>query len=527
MEIKKWIFGGLILTVTGIAPLASASVSVANSVMNTVKIEELNKQIQMKGVQWKAKATWVSELSRSELKRVLGSNVLPTSTLDYSSESKNSSSPSALDWRNQNGVNWLGPVLNQGNCGSCVAFASVGTLEAQVSIASGLPWLHPVFSSQQLFACGGGGCDTGWRPDSAANFLQGEGVVDSACAPYTMGSNGIDMSCSETTAGCGDAESRKYKISGYRNPSGGGFFTHGYSSRDIENVKEALTHGPLMTTLAVHTDFLTYSSGIYKTVVNKVEGGHAVSIVGYNSQERYWIIRNSWGNNWGEQGFARVSWDDPSGVGADTWQLKVPNKNEYILVKSPVENQYMSGDSSISVGNTSNGNINVEIRKTGIAKVINAFSCVKSDSNECKAKVDTRNLEDGRYELIAKSENSNGFSEVRSFYSVNHAPQNMSIHFMGAQGFDLSKPQKARIQFDITTQTTSVPFANLTMILQDKAGKVVTSRTTDIVLGSMRLGFRTNTVPNGNYNLFFRGTLPIAGQVLTLDSNVIPVRFQN
>ena len=69
-----------------------------------------------------------------------------------------------LDWRNKDGVNWISPILNQGNCGSCVAFAAVGVLESQVNITSGIPGLNPSFSTQALFACGGGGCESGWEP---------------------------------------------------------------------------------------------------------------------------------------------------------------------------------------------------------------------------------------------------------------------------------------------------------------------------------------------------------------------------
>ena len=295
----------MIFAVMGTASFAYAE----ESVVNTAKVQEFNQQIQKQGANWKAGETWVSKLSAKDLKRMLGSNDMPKSTLNYTS-SKTATLPASVDWRNQNGINWLGPVMNQGNCGSCVAFSTVATLEAQLSIASGLPWLHPNFSPEQLFACGGGGCDSGWQPASAAKFLKSSGIVDAACAPYTMGSTGNDVSCSQATAGCSDAASRTYKITGVATPSGGLF-----GGGNVDKVKEALTHGPLVTTLTVYTDFLTYTGGIYKNVSGKAEGGHAVSIVGYDDATRVWIVRNSWGPDWGEKGFVRVSWDDKSGVG--------------------------------------------------------------------------------------------------------------------------------------------------------------------------------------------------------------------
>src|SRR5581483_8309882 len=112
---------------------------------------------------------------------MLGSTRPPAGRLDFSGI--HAKGASSLDWRNMNGVNWLGPVMNQGNCGSCVAFATVATLEGRTSIAAGFPTLRPTFSPQQLFACGGGACEQGWQPSSAADFLQNTGIVDEACLP--------------------------------------------------------------------------------------------------------------------------------------------------------------------------------------------------------------------------------------------------------------------------------------------------------------------------------------------------------
>ena len=131
-------------------------------------------------------------MSDFEIKRLLGSLDRPAGNALF--EDRNMVNDS-IDWRNVNGVNWLGPVMNQGNCGSCVAFASVATLEATYRINSGLPWLSPTFSPQQLFNCGGGACSFGWRPANAASFLEKRGIVDAACAPYESGSTGEDVMC--------------------------------------------------------------------------------------------------------------------------------------------------------------------------------------------------------------------------------------------------------------------------------------------------------------------------------------------
>jgi C1A family cysteine protease len=503
---------GVVLAVIAIGISAQAA---EDSIVNAAKVQQINQIIQAKGAQWKAKETWVSKLSPNDLRRMLGSNDMPTTNVDFTNSK--STRATSVDWRNQNGINWLSPIMNQGNCGSCVAFATVATLEAQMSISSGLPWMHPTFSPEQLFACGGGGCDSGWMPNSAASFIKSKGIVDQACAPYTMGSTGKDVSCSQATNGCSDMASRTYKISDVARP------TDGIFKRSVDNVKAALAKGPLVTTLTVYTDFLTYSGGIYKHVSGKAEGGHAVSIVGYDDATRVWIVRNSWGPEWGENGFVRVSWDDKSGVASSTWQFQVPTKNEYLTISGPAENDYVSGNYQIKVGNNTSDNLNVDVRQAGTQKSIAMLTCARTNKSECISVLDTTQLADGRYEAIAKSGSSNSFSQTRSFYVVNHTPENLSL---SVESTDLSKPLAGRPEFDIDAQSGSVPFHHVTFFLRQN-GKIVAQRTIDVVLPKMKFGFRTNTVPNGNYELFFRGEIPAAGKIYSAESKIANVSIKN
>ena len=77
------------------------------------------------------------------------------------------------------------------------------------------------------------------------------------------------------------------KIVNYSHPSSGFFANR-------NKVKQALLQGPLVTTLTVYSDFLSYGSGVYKHEAGEAEGGHAVSIVGYDDEKGAWLIRNSW-----------------------------------------------------------------------------------------------------------------------------------------------------------------------------------------------------------------------------------------
>ncbi len=119
-----------------------------------VDVKTVQSAIKKQNQGWKAKDSWINQMSKEEVTRMMGFRGTPVGTLDFASVS-DKSKDTVLDWRNNDGANWLGPVMNQGNCGSCVAFAAVATFESRMAIAYGSAWLRPTFSPAQLFSCGG------------------------------------------------------------------------------------------------------------------------------------------------------------------------------------------------------------------------------------------------------------------------------------------------------------------------------------------------------------------------------------
>lgn len=486
-----------------------ALINTVSATASSISINSINSLIKKDNGHWVARENSISKMSDYEIKKLLGSIDRPTGNSLY--EDRKISNDS-MDWRNVNGVNWLGPVMNQGNCGSCVAFAAVATLEATYRINSGLSWLIPSFSPQQLFNCGGGYCDLGWRPSNAANILKSKGVVDAACSPYQSGSTGEDVSCSKIT--CENKEERTYKIVDSSSPS----FWGGSAAK----VKEALKKGPLVTTLTVYEDFLVYSSGIYKSVSKKSVGGHAVSLVGFNDQERYWIVRNSWGDDWGEKGFIRVSYDDKSGIADSTWSYKTKLEENYISIQSPIDHEYVSGSKNIKIALAKPGNSDVYIK--GETDQLGIQACYGQKTNLCELSIDTTNLKDGRYEVYAKSQNQR--SQVREFLVVNHEPQT-SIIFRGSKNIDLKKPLKGRIEFDIDVKASPVIPQKVTFIVEDSNGKVLLKRVTDDVVEQMRLGFRTTNVSNGKYTIYYIAETPYNNKLISSISNKETIEIQN
>lgn len=493
------------LTALLIALTLTVSASPARAVVN---VSEINQLIQKNHGSWIAQENALSRLPEADIKRLLGSQDRPAGHGLFEDRRV---SQDAIDWRNEKGVNWLGPVMNQGNCGSCVAFAAVATLEATYRINAALPWLAPSFSPQQLFNCGGGACGYGWQPATAASMLKNKGVVDAACVPYESGSTGQDVQCKKVF--CQNQAERTYKILGSTTPSSWG----GSASK----VKAALKKGPLVTTMTVYEDFLVYSSGIYKSVSKKAVGGHAVSLVGFNDEGRYWIVRNSWGTDWGEGGFIRVSYDDKSGIGDSTWAYQTAPEDQYLSIQSPASREYVSGEKKIAVLLSKPAASEVII--TGETDSVTLAACQSAGTN-CELSVDTATLKDGRYEIVARSNSKR--SLVREFFVINHRPQT-SLSFRGSSGVDLKKPQSGRIEFDIDVKASPVIPQKVIFYVEDQEGKIVAKRETDEVVEQMRLGFRTNALLNGKYTIYYTAETPYNGEVVTAVSNKETLITQN
>jgi hypothetical protein len=491
-----------------------------------IDVKAVQAAITQQHARWTAKESWLTHLSKNDLKHMFGLQKPPTGSLDFHGiHTLDAGSAGSIDWRNKDGVNWLGPVLNQGDCGSCVAFATIGTLEAQTSIAYGVPWLHPSFSPQQLFACGGASCDSGWMPGSAADFLQSTGTVDEACMPYTSGSTGQDVACQQE---CADASSRTTKIAGYSSPSGGGFLGIG-GSNNPDAVKAALANGPLVTTLTAYADFMTYAGGVYKHVTGDSLGGHAVSIVGYDDTKQAWLIRNSWGPEWGENGFAWMSYEDESGIGSETWALQVAPSTGFLSVQSPSDKEYVSGQYQLAVNSQNMTAQDVKFHIAGgDGKDVKTFACVSADKGitGCSSALDTTQLKEGAYQIYAESPSTSVKSQVRQFYVINSVPQ-LSLAMTGASGVNLSAPISGRPEFSITSSSSPVPIQRIQFRVVDSTGKAVETKNSDMVLSQMQMGWRTNLVPNGQYTITLHGEITYLGQIYSADTPAISVTVQN
>ncbi|EFA74631.1 hypothetical protein PPL_11599 [Heterostelium album PN500] len=204
--------------------------------------------------------------------------------------------PNSFDSR----TNWPGcvhAVLNQGQCGSCWAFAASESLSDRLCIAS-QGAINVTLSPQALVSCDiefNQGCNGG-IPQMAWEYLELHGIPTDSCFPYTSG-NGTAPDCQKE---CSDGS--KYQL--YK----GKTFTLKTCSSVAAIQANVFAYGPIEGTMDVYQDFMSYTSGVYvMTPGSKLLGGHAIKIVGWGTDSTsgldYWIVQNSWGSDWGMNGF--------------------------------------------------------------------------------------------------------------------------------------------------------------------------------------------------------------------------------
>lgn len=495
--------------------LLFASSSWAESVIN---VKALNEKLEKENATWVAKENWLTRLSKPEIQRMLGLKNHTESDVDFEAPDQyNAKVPSKFDWRNKGGRNWVSPMLNQANCGSCVAFAAIGVMETQMNIATAIPSLNVRLSTQQLFSCGGGLCDFGWYPDEAMDYLANKGVTDEACMPYTSGASAKDVACTDS---CADASRRTYKVSEWGRSTK--FF------RNLNQIREDLQHGPLIATLTVYSDFVSYAGGVYKRSKDAEPlGGHAVSIVGYDDSKQALIIRNSWGEDWGEKGYGYISYDDKSGVGRGTWWMDVNPSVGGVALVTPTDYTFITGTYSLTAKAAAEQAESIAFNVFDSSnKTVWSSTC---QGKTCGVDFNSTQFADGRYEIQAISQNTHGNKIANSvrhaFYIVNKKPE-LKLSFTGADGLDLNKPLSERIELLVNVPEMAVPMSALALNIKDSKGKV-TVKNVDVVRNNMKIGWRTNFVPNGNYEVWLVGKLKSTGMDLSVETPHKKVKVYN
>ena len=301
---------GCLLGIMILLPLAYLNVSLAaepaisapadeTATQNHATLRQVRSAIETRGARWVAADTSISRLPHEMRLMKVGAirpqltgreQVLPAKA------TRAASAASGADWRSFNSKNYVTPVRDQGSCGSCWAFSTTAALESYTLIQNNTPDVNLDLSEQVLVSCGqAGNCKGGW-PDRASDYLKSSGLPLESCYPYTA----LNGSCYRA---CSNWKATAYKINDWV------YVTQ--ASPTANALKNALdTYGPLSTLMNVYTDFYYYRSGVYEHTTGSIAGAHAVLMVGYNDTGRYFIVKNSWGTGWGENGFFRISYSE-------------------------------------------------------------------------------------------------------------------------------------------------------------------------------------------------------------------------
>ncbi len=195
--------------------------------------------------------------------------------------------PEEVDWRKENAVTH---VKNQGHCGGCWAFSTTGSVEGIVAIKTG-KLLN--ISEQQLIDCstqeGNHGCGGGIMDYGFQYIIDNNGICSENDYPYQA----MDGQCQECNP---IVQINKY----------GNVFP-----RNEKILKRAVAQQPVSVAIQANlTSFRLYSNGVYSDFNCGTQLDHGVLIVGYGNDEvsgnDYWLVKNSWGPGWGENGYIRI-----------------------------------------------------------------------------------------------------------------------------------------------------------------------------------------------------------------------------
>jgi len=216
--------------------------------------------------------------------RLLGATFIPAAHLDRP--------PRTVDWRKHGAVT---EVKDQGRCGSCWAFSATGALEGQHYRKTGV---MVSLSEQNLVDCSGmfgnQGCNGG-LPDNAFWYVkQNHGIDTEQSYPY----EGVDNKCRYSPVSKGATD----------------FGFMDIQSGNEVHLKQAVARvGPVSIGIdASHESFQFYGGGVYEEP-DCDEGSidHAVLVVGYGRDRRsgklYWLVKNSWGEGWGDGGYIKMA----------------------------------------------------------------------------------------------------------------------------------------------------------------------------------------------------------------------------
>jgi len=280
---------------------------------NMLRLNLQNQRMANRNAVWNVGVTKFFDLSPQEFKQYTGGRSWPAEQLataclahGVTAPRMAHASPTSVDWRTHTPP-VVEPIKDQGQCGSCWAFSTISVIESAWAIA-GNPLTS--FSEQEIVDCSQGcseeppygkvcnqGCNGGWPWNAFEDIMTWKGVELESKYVYTAQTG----TCKRANFGPATAPISNYTC--LSQPQGA-------VANEDDMAAFVAQYGPI--SIAMDAGLLeSYSSGIIQPQTgdcSQVQLDHAIVIVGYDftGSVPFWIVRNSWGASWGEEGYFRI-----------------------------------------------------------------------------------------------------------------------------------------------------------------------------------------------------------------------------